>query len=67
MDIHKLGRVQSMKVLPEKQTRAQNSDGQYEPCKSGGKGSKKGHLKSNFAYFSLALNEHLLQTLQSRG
>lgn len=48
-----------MKVLPEKQTRAQNSDGQYEPCKSGGKGPKRGHLKSNLAYFSLALSEHL--------
>ena len=67
MGIQKLGRVQSVKILPGKQVRAQTSDGEYEPYRCGGKGLKKDRLKSNFAFFSLALSEYLLQILQSEG
>ena len=56
-----------MKILPGKQVRAQTSDGQYEPYRCEGKGLKKDRLKSNFAFFGLALSEHLLQILQSEG
>ena len=56
-----------MKIFPGKQVRAQTSDGQYKPYRREGEGLKKDHLESNFAFFSLALSEHLPQILRSEG
>lgn len=66
MDIHKLGKVHSLRVWLEKEARALMVSMSHVSLGVGGWG-KVIYLKSNFTRFSLALSEHLLRTLLFRG